>query len=385
MRRVLPWVALVVLVAATAWMLGQGAVRLPLFDFVQYWAAGRLNAEGRNPYDPENIRELERAVGREDAEVLMWNPPWVLPLVMPFGPLDPHTAQLLWLLMQLAAIVLSADLLWRYYGGSAEKRWIAWLIAFTSLPSYLALTAGQISPLVLLGAVLFLHAERARRFALAGQATLLLAIKPHLVLLFWVALLLHSLRERRWALLASGAAAGIAATLIAMATNPDVLGQYWQTLTTRPPAQYDSPTLGMALRLAFDREEFRLQFIPPVAGLVWLAFHWARHRRNWQWGEQLPLVILVSLLTAAYGAWAFDLVLLLVPAIAVAVAPRRPRLALALHVAINVIALVQIIQAVAYFWFVWMTPATLAAYLACRPRPLIAASPPPSATPQAAL
>src|SRR5262249_6685293 len=175
---------------------------------------------------------------------LVWTPPWALPLVLPFGMPDARPAHLLWLLVQFAALAVSADGLWRFFGGAAEQRWVGWLIAFTFLPSVIALTAGQISPLILLGATAFLHAERNRRLLLAGPATLLLAIKPHLVLLFFVALLLDETRRRRMTLLATGAVTGLLAVGIALLFDPAVLREYWQTLTTRPPRQYDSPTLG---------------------------------------------------------------------------------------------------------------------------------------------
>ena len=74
------------------------------------------------------IEQLERAAGTEET-VLMWNPPWALPLVLPFGMLDARPAHLLWLLVQFAALAVSADCLWRFFGGAAERRWIAWLIA----------------------------------------------------------------------------------------------------------------------------------------------------------------------------------------------------------------------------------------------------------------
>src|SRR5262245_1983579 len=106
MRLRLLLAVLVVACAGLAWQLvrapGAG-LELPLFDFVEYWAAGRLNAHGENPYDPERVHELERQAGRTEEGVLMWNPPWTLTLVMPFG-LFParlvQTAQLLWLLLQ---------------------------------------------------------------------------------------------------------------------------------------------------------------------------------------------------------------------------------------------------------------------------------------------
>ena len=33
---------------------------LPMDDFVEYWAAGTLNALGQNPYDPDRLLRLER-------------------------------------------------------------------------------------------------------------------------------------------------------------------------------------------------------------------------------------------------------------------------------------------------------------------------------------
>jgi hypothetical protein len=351
-----------------------GSSALPLYDFVEYWAAGRLNVHGENPYDPQRIHELEREAGRDDDAILMWNPPWTLPLVMPLGLLDCHTAHLLWLALLFAAIVTSADALWRLYDGPLAQRWIAWLLALTFLPTLFALKVGQIAPLVLLGAVLFLICLKQGREALAGAATVLLAIKPHLSYLFWIALMFWIVERRRWRVLGGGLLAGVAALAAAALCNPAVLGQYWHTLTSQPPAQYRSPTLGMALRLLLGEEHFRLQFLALVPGLLWLAPYWLRHRRSWDWSARLPMLLLVSLVTAAYGAWLFDLVLLLVPFLQVAAEIRQEGrrgswlLAAVVYLAFNVVAAAQLACAVEYFAFLWMTPALLLAYVVLRRR-----------------
>ncbi len=369
MRRLLLAIGMLLAGGLLVWQLGRG-VQLPLFDFAEYWAAGHLNVHNQNPYDPELVAQLERDAGRGEKAVLMWNPPWTLPFVMPFGLLEVHTAQLLWLLVQFAVLAFCVDRLWLMNGGNPQRRWIAWLLAFTFAPCYFALIAGQISPLLLLGAVLFLLAMRANRFFLAGISTLLLAIKPHLALLFWAALLLEIVRRRNWSLLAGGVVAGIIATLIAVAFHPTVLADYWHTLSTKPPEEYDSPTLGMLLRRWLGRERFALQFVPPLLGLLWLAVHWVRNRHKWNWDREMPLLILASILTAAYGAWPFDLVLVLPPVMQVAARPRRPRLALALHVAINALALVLLLCRAEFFAFLWMPPALLLGYLFTRSEPL---------------
>jgi hypothetical protein len=352
-----------------------GLQALPMHDFVEYWAASRLLLEGSNPYDPEQVHELERQAGHTEEGFLMWNPPWALPLVLPLGLLPVRTAHLLWLLFHLALVVGCAAALWHVYGGPSSRRVLALLLACSFLPTYFALVAGQISPFLLLGAVAFLVLVRRGHDLAAGAATALLAVKPHLAWLFWLALLLWAVRARRWRVLAGGALAGVGLTGIALAFDPGVLGHYWHTLTTQPPAQYRSPTLGTLLRLALGGGSFRWQFLALVPGLVWFAASFWRHRRQWDWAERLPSLLLVSVLTTAYGGWPFDLVLLLVPVVQVAArlerAPLRLRLAgLAAYLAINALALALVLAGVEYLGFIWMTPSLLVAYLALMNAPV---------------
>src|SRR5262249_15787502 len=64
----------------------QHPVPLPLYDYVEYWSAGRLCATGHNSYSREELLDLQQQVGwTESRALMMWNPPWTLPLVMPFG------------------------------------------------------------------------------------------------------------------------------------------------------------------------------------------------------------------------------------------------------------------------------------------------------------
>jgi hypothetical protein len=352
---------------------GQGLTALPLYDFVQYWAAAQLTAAGEGPYDLVRMGELERSAGRTDEPILMWAPPWALGLVLPLALFDCRTAHVLWLLFHLAVVVGCADALWRHYGGPERLRGLAWLVALTFTPTGLALLAGQISPLLLLGATGFLVCVRRRLDGLAGAAAVLLAVKPHLAYLFWPALACWALSARRWRVLGGGALAGASLTGLVMACSPSVWVGYWHTFTISPPAQYRSPTLGTLLRLLAGDGPFGLQFVALAPGLAWLAWHgWRRHSR-WDWDEQLPPLLLASLLTAAYGAWPFDLVLLLLPVLRVAAAlPRAGRgralfLAGAGHIIINGLALGLVAHEAEYLWFIWMSPALLLAYLVCQP------------------
>src|SRR5438046_3097649 len=101
LRPLLVWIGLagtlIVLVVWVTHLVATPSV-LPPVDFAMYWAAGRLNASGDNPYDPERIRALEREAGRELSDrVVMFTPPWTLPLLTPFALLPSRVGQLLWL------------------------------------------------------------------------------------------------------------------------------------------------------------------------------------------------------------------------------------------------------------------------------------------------
>jgi hypothetical protein len=351
----------------------------PPDDFVEYWAAGHLNAFGQNPYDGSLLLPLEREAGRDtDEPVMMWNPPWTLSLAMPIGLLKARAAQLLWLAISLALVVGCADRLWALYGGPAGRRWVAWALALTFLPTLFVLQAGQIGPFILLGITAFLVFERAGRPWLAGAAGVLIAIKPHLVYLFWIALAAWAIRRpvpTRWKVIAGGVFAGLLATAIPLACNPEVLDQYREAMTHRTPEQWKSPTLGSLLRVVFGAERFDLQFAPTILGVAWLVAVGLTGRcREWDWAERMPMLLLVSFVTASYGAWPFDLVILLPAVIQVAASiaatadRRRALLAGAVYLAFNAVALAMNLSHCTSETFVWMAPTLLAAYVLLRPR-----------------
>jgi hypothetical protein len=288
---------------------------------------------------------------------------------MPIGVIDSRRAQLLWLLLGFALIGLGADCLWRIYDGPVNKRWVAWLLAFSYLPTFFVLRAGQIGPWVLAGAVLFLLFLRQGWPMLAGAATVLLAIKPHLVYLFWIALAVWGLRGN-WKVILGGAVAGVIVTAIPWLFNPAVFEQYARELRDRPPAQWLSPTLGAVIRLIEGPDRFGQQFIPALIGLGWLAWHsWGHKGRSWDWSQEMPLLLLVSFVTASYGAWPFDLVILLPAAIQVAARVARQPIGgrvlggCIFWTAINAAALVMNLYEVKSFWFIWMAPMMLFGYL----------------------
>jgi Glycosyltransferase family 87 len=336
-------------------------------DYVEYWAAGRLNLSGGNPYSGDQMLPLERVAGRKTEVLLMWNPPWTLALAMPLALFSYPISRLIWHILSIAMILMATNWTWKLLGGSTQKYWLAWVIAFTFFPTLIVLRMGQIGPVLLLGVAGFLHFEQNKRYWLAGAFAVLLTIKPHLMYLVCISILVWSLDRRRWSILGGGAIALFLATITAMMFNPHVITQYLNATLEDSPLVWMTPTFGSLLRLLFGLERKWLAFIPMVAGIFWLGASGLRHRVDWLWADRMPLLLLVSLVTAPFG-WSFDQVVLL-PAVLQAMiqvfATSRARIvcgAIITYMAFNIAAFV-INSRFLDFWQLWLAPFLLIWYL----------------------
>lgn len=343
--------------------------QFPIDDFAEYWAAGRLHLTGGNPYSPEHMMALQKSIGWEhDMPIILWNPPWTLPFILPFSIPAYTIARLFWLIFHLALVIFCSDFLWRFYGGMTKYRWLAWVVGTTFVPTLFALKMGQIGPLILFGVVTFLYFEQRQQLFLAGTVSVIIAIKPHLLYLFWPALLLWAMDRRNWLLLLGGLTAGSIATVIPLIFNPSVINQYVNLTTNQPPFYWATPTLGTLLRLFFGIGNNWLQFIPSIFGLVWFLLYWRKHRDTWDWREQIPLLLLVSVATTSYG-WTFDQVVLLPAVIQAATkifhGSDRILITMAVigYLIINVLAVIMNFMRFGETWFIWMAPVFLLGYL----------------------
>lgn len=355
------------------WFTGDAFERLFVDDFVEYWAAARLNLTGGNPYSPAQLLPLQGSIGwPEDEALIMWNPPWTLLFVMPFGVLPYSVGRLLWLILMFVIILVCSDKLWHFYGGKTQLRWLAWLVGITFLPAVWALRMGQITPLMLLGIVGILHFEKRRNFWLLGVVVVFLAIKPQLVYLFWIVFLIWILDRRRWRVLASGVFFGVGFTMAPLLYNPQVLSQYLETVGSYTPLYWTTPTFGALLRLIFGPEKVWLQFMPTLLGVSWLAYYWQQYRDTWDWAARIPLLLTVSVVTTSFG-WSWDQVVLLPALIQMTIwiveMPQATvsRVVAGMYVVLSSIALVMTrFLGASDFWLVWMAPALLAGYLMLR-------------------
>jgi hypothetical protein len=220
---------------------------------------------------------------------------------------------------------------------------------------------------LLLGIVGFLHFERQKRYWLAGAFAAFLAIKPHLLYLVCISIMVWSIGRRRWGILGGGAIVLLSATLTAMMFNSHVITQYLSATMADSPLVWMTPTFGSLLRLLFGFERKWLVFIPMVAGIFWLGLVGLRHREDWLWADRMPLLLLVSVVSAPFG-WSFDQVVL-IPALLQAMIQlfdtSRGRIvygAIISYLAINIAAFA-IHARFSDFWQLWLAPVLLIWFL----------------------
>ena len=338
-------------------------------DFFEYWAAGRLLLLGNNPYSPDQLLNMQLSAGfAKEKPIIMYNPPWALTFILPFCWQNYFHGKFLWLFFNFALVLFCSDLAWRLYGGSYQHRAWALILAFTFIPTLFMINMGQIVPMILLGVVGFLYLAKQRRYGLIGIPAVLIAIKPHTLYLFWIALLVWTLDRRYWWVIGSCAASFLAAMIIPLTFSVNILNQNIGCLRNHSPFYWATPSGGTALRLIFGVEKLWLPFLPALLGVAWFLIYYSRNRKTWEWNQHVPLVLLVSVMTAPF-AWTWDYPVLLPVIMQVAVAlfhGKKRRIATAgilFYFAINGVALILHVLLPADHLFFWMVPALLASYL----------------------
>jgi hypothetical protein len=345
---------------------------IPVDDFVRYWAAGKLFLNRNDPYSTSQIQILQdQATGvSAQSEVIntIYISPWSMFLLVPFALLEYPMSRMAWLLFSIILVTISAELLWKTYDGPPQKKWLTWLIVFTFSPTISVLEKGQTGCLVLIGLAGFLYFEKLRKYFLAGVFAALITIKPHLVYLYWPALLFWSIHRKNWTVLLSCGLTLLAASVITTIINPQTFHHYLNNLMFHSPLMWATPTIGGYLRYyIFGVEQFWPQYVGPVIGLTFFIIYWMKEKLAWSWRQNTPTLVFASTITSFYS-WTYDQVVLLVAVIKAWI----QLIQLKKNITWILIASYFLIQAINLilhrylddFWFLWLAPAMLFWYLA---------------------
>lgn len=208
--------ALVVAVAAAGFLvilLQPRAARLSS-DFTINYSAGVLVRQGHfaAPYRQAALADTMRRVAPDGA--IDPRLPFSLPLVaaLPFAALSLLSIDLafrVWQIVAAALLLVAVLILQRARPLDRKAPAFAMLGLLAAVPTWTALTEGQVTPLLVVGGALLVAALSRDRWGLAAAGGALLAIKPQ----YLPAYLLVVLAARRWRMLL---VAGVAATLVLM-------------------------------------------------------------------------------------------------------------------------------------------------------------------------
>lgn len=314
-----------------------------LRDSIAYWAAGNLLIHHQNPYDHPTVFKTERAVGYQDQRPLVLRtPPWSLFMVVPVGLLNAFWAWVFWILLSLVSLFVGMRLCAKMYCARTPPNLIA-VIGYTFPPVLACLVSGQMGLVLMLGVVLFLWLEPRSPFG-AGAALIVPFAKPHLLMPFWVVLIIWALHRKNRQLALGFMAALALAIGVAVAFDPQVFRQYREMLHAAAIGNEFIPAFSGVLRLLFFRRLFWVQFMPMVAGIIWCVFFYARNASCWDWRKHGPALAVVSVLATPYE-WLSDEAVLL-PAMLQALAlvyASRGRLQIRSKIAIVVFALLNLL------------------------------------------
>lgn len=340
-------------------------------DFLAYWSASHLLSQRQNfSNDTQLLRLQEQEIGRPAAFVMKaWNPPWVLAWLLPYALLPFEMAASWWLTTNVLLLFTSVILLWRERAGpQLNWRWLGLpLVASLLFPATpVAFVFGQTNLLVLAGLAGFLALYSHKHDLEAGMALAFTMAKPHLAYLSILLLLLLSVKERRWKVVAGFGGFLLVSLLVVFLLRPSFLPEYLASVASGRLLEWATPSLPTLIQVELGWPGVRLAGLILLPAVLILFLRWAARLSL---GLLLDLSVLYSVITTPFG-WSYDFVVLLLPLIRVwawlaegVLAKVESLLIAALLLLVYALFYVERIRAPSELYFFWIPLAVAGIYI----------------------
>lgn len=291
-------------------------------DFICYYAAARIVADGQSPYDLDSQTRVQKAYGWDRVEdgrgvldfLPYYYPPWFAMALVPLVPLGFGGAKLAWFFLNTWMLLASGVVLRDVVPGVPRRIPVVLVPVFFFSVTSLLLGQTTIAILFLI-AISWSLLERGRDGA-AGSALAGVATKPQLAGLLLLGIAIWAWRRRRW-----GVARGILITLALLVLSGALVAPSWpwQMLdATRrtPPPTVAFPWIGaswflilrsLGLRSWTLGAAYLVGAVPLVAAVVAAAFDRSRPLR-----DTIAASLIAAFLVVPYGR-SYDYPVLLVP------------------------------------------------------------------------
>jgi hypothetical protein len=296
------------------------ASALPVQDLAQYWAAAHLVKT--NPYSYQLVSDFEKSAGISSnaLPLVIKNPPWAILFILPLGLFGYHVAFAVWAVFSVVVVAGCALAAWNLYNSPPSLA--PALLSLFFGPTVVLLMLGQWTVLVLLGVTLFLTLAARKKDWYAGASLLLVLGKPHVALLFLLAVTLWTIQYKRWVIALSAILALAASNIAIIAINPHIFTQFLERTRLVVHETESYPNVGGMLYVATGKHALAL--LPQLIGIAWLLFYWWKHCQDWDWKSDGLLVLAVSV-ACSYYSYPYDEILAL-PALIVAYAVGNRRI-----------------------------------------------------------
>jgi hypothetical protein len=232
-------------------------------DYICYWAAGKLVAEGRSPYDEALQTKIQQGRGWDRVKdglgkydfLPYYYPPWFAAGCALLVPLGYDGAKAAWFFLNLELLLLSGYLLRDAVPGLPRSVPPVMVPVFAL--SVVALFVGQTSILMLFLVTLAWKLMGLGRDRLAGAVLAGLTTKPQLAAFVVLAVLIWSARQRRCGVLTGFAAALLALSLFGAAIVVDWPLEMLRAADRTPPPTAHFPWIGTTWLLALKTAGLR--------------------------------------------------------------------------------------------------------------------------------
>jgi hypothetical protein len=293
-------------------------------DFICYWAAGKLVASGRSPYDEALQTQVQRergwdrktdGLGKFDF-LPYYYPPWFAAGCALLVPLGYDGAKAAWFFLNLELLLISGYLLRDAVPG--VPRSVPPVLVPLFALSIIALFVGQTSILMLFLIAVAWKLMGQGRDSLAGAALAGLTTKPQLTAALVAALLIWAVRQRRSRVVVGFAAALAALSLLGAGIVADWPIEMLRATERTPPPTFHFPWIGTTWLLALKTAGLRswplwalylAVALPFLAVLLRAAFDRLRPLE-----DVVSLGLLAPFILAPYARH-YDFPVLLIPAL----------------------------------------------------------------------
>lgn len=329
-------------------------------DFFTFHNAFQIFKQGSNPYDFELFKRSRNKypiISNSDRFRFMY-PPHTLILLAPILSLDIGNAQLLWFSTLIFSLIGVA-----YFSSISNLKIKFWYIAMTTIfffPHVSCLREGQVGIVIGLSIAIFLFCIQRNKDFLAGLILIFALMKPHLFIIFGVALSFLCYQSKRYKILLGIFVSSVSFAVFAELICPDI-HLYWfnsfrhsfnhgtELLTSSLPS-----IIRLAGILIFNSNSSLMQFIPSIIVAIALVIYLKKKHAHLNL-DLLLMTICVSIVFSPYS-WVHDFsILCVVPAFLLSTNNAYSKFIISTSMVIQFLAITSSIigldQHWQYFWY----------------------------------